>query len=80
MTAERVLPNRAEEKIMEDTDWTHAICMKQKDSRGTSWIQIGVGWMNDKGHLKLKLNMGVTLSWHDLDNYSVSVFPRRAQP
>ena len=56
---------------------THNLCMKKRDEEGGKWVQIGAGWMNDRNAISVRLNMGVTLSWRDMERYSLYLFKNK---
>lgn len=33
----------------------------------SAWSRVGVGWVNDDGHISLRLNAGTVLDWHDFN-------------
>jgi hypothetical protein len=56
---------------------THFLCIKRKDDKRAKFDNIGCGWINDKGQIKLKVNIGVVLSWRDLDDLTLYLFPNK---
>jgi len=55
---------------------THNLCLKvERENDKAPWVQVGVGWQNEKGQIGIRLNAGVTLSWHDTQVYSLRLFP-----
>ena len=55
---------------------THDLCIAPRD-RGSGFQTIGVGWLNDEGGISIKLNRGIVLSWRDMTDNTVYVFPRQ---
>lgn len=58
-----------------DTTPTHLIKMKSRDTSVSDSSTVGVGWMNDKGGISLSLNKGVFLSWRDLADHIIMIWP-----
>jgi hypothetical protein len=49
---------------------THNLCVKidggRKNTKGNDFFrQVGVGWMNEKGQVKIKLEPATVLRWDD---------------
>lgn len=51
------------------------LCLKPKADESAPWRQVGVAWVNDKGQLHLRLDLGVVLSWRDLQDHHFTLFP-----
>lgn len=51
---------------------THNLCVK--DPNANAFRQIGVGWENSKGQIKLKLDAAVMLRWDD--DLQITLFPK----
>ncbi len=54
---------------------THNLCVKRKNAERSVFVQVGAGWCNDRGQIRLVLNPGVSLSWKDEKELSVTLFP-----
>lgn len=54
---------------------THNLCIKKKGPDGKKFVQVGAGWQNEKGQINVVLDMGVHLSWRDLEDCYLSLFP-----
>ena len=52
---------------------THNLCVKRFKTQ-EPYHQIGVAWANEKGQLRIKLDVGTTLRW--TDNITIDLFPR----
>ena len=55
---------------------THNLCVKRREGVGP-WIRIGAAWINDKGQFNLVLDPGASLSWRDMDDLGVMLFPNK---
>lgn len=53
---------------------THIVMVKKKDSKAPA-TRVGVGWLNDKGWMGLKLDPCVVLT--DRDDIYLNVYPNR---
>jgi len=56
---------------------THFLCIKRKENKNEKFHNVGVGWENDKGQVKLKIDDGVVLSWRDMDTFTLYLFPSK---
>ena len=57
---------------------SHHLLMKRKRSDGTDGgpqIRIGCAWETPSGLLSLRLNPGTVISWRDMDDYLIGLFP-----
>lgn len=57
---------------------THNLCIKRKDQRrvgSSAFVQVGVGWQNEKGQISIRLDAGVSLNWRDCDDLWITLFP-----
>lgn len=47
------------------------------DRDGRRWLPVGVGWSTRSGGVRIKLNAGVSISWRDLEDHDLYVFPSK---
>jgi len=55
---------------------THNLCIIAKEEQKGGFQTIGIGWLNDKGAISIKLNKGVTLTWRDMEDHVLYLFAR----
>lgn len=62
---------------------THNLCIVRKGKKKTDvkqfFTQVGVGWQNDKGTIRIMMDPGCVLHWRDMDDMKVFVFPRKKE-
>jgi len=44
---------------------THNLCVCERGNTNSHFTLIGVGWVNDRGSIAIKLNPGSSISWRD---------------
>ena len=54
-------------------DPTHRL--KSKHKRTGHHGEVGVGWLDPKGHVRISLYPGVVLSWRDNEDLYLTLFP-----
>lgn len=61
---------------------THNLCVKaegKKNQKGNDFFhQVGVGWMNEKGQVSIKLDPGTVLRWDD--GLKIHLFKNEKKP
>lgn len=57
---------------------THNIVIRGPDNeegRASFWKQVGVAWENERGQLKMKLDVGTVLDWRLSDEFALYIMP-----
>lgn len=52
--------------------------LKMKYRDGPTAAKVGVGWINKKGGINVKLSLGITISYRDDDDYILTLWPNNA--
>lgn len=66
---------RAQKKTKVNDQPDFILKMKSKDRDVKDTARIGVGWLNSKGGIGIKLNKGVSISYRDSDDNIFTLWP-----
>lgn len=54
---------------------SYKLKMRSSDMKSRAQSVVGVGWPNTKGGVNIKLNPGVVLSWRDMSDSMLTLWP-----